>query len=116
MRKKYIKIVVITLLCLAAVLLIWNLTDHATLCMGNRTTDLSFDDSWQLRQLLLMEKTDFSTYGCGFSEDYSVKIGGLTYCLAQDDCNTVYIKELDLYYKIYAENHIKLHELLSKYA
>lgn len=115
MRKKRIKVAVIILLCLAAMLLIWNLTDCATLRVGNKTTDISFGDSIQLHWLLLMKETNFYEYACGFSEDYSIQIGGLTYCLAQDDCNTVYIKELDFYYVIYEGNHVKLHELLSKY-
>jgi len=116
MRKKHIKVVVIILLCLVAVLLIWNLTDCATLRVGGKTAELSFSDSWQLRSLLIMEKTDFIEYGCGFSENRSIKIGGLTYCLAKDDCNSVYIKELDFYYIIPEANHVKLDKLLSEYA
>ena len=115
MRKKNIKVVVIILLCLVAVLLIWNLTDCATMRVGNQTVDISFGDRLQLRWLLLMKETDFHGYACGFSEDYAIQINGLTYCLAQDSCNSVYIKELDFYYVIYEGNHVKLHELLSKY-
>ena len=115
MRKTYIKLFVIIIRCLIALLLIWNLTDGATLRVGNKTADISFGDSLQLRWLLLMQKTNFFEYGCGFSESYSIQIGGLTYCLAQDDCNAVYIKELDFYYVIYEGNHEKLHELLAKY-
>ena len=113
--RKSIKIVIIVLLCLVALLLIWHLTDCATLRVGNEETNISFRDSWQLRWLLLMKKTDFQEYGCGFSEDYSIKMGGLTYCLAQDDCNTVYIKELNLYYEIFGRNHAWLHRLLWEY-
>ncbi len=116
MRRKYIKVVVIIILCLVAVLFIWNLTDGVTLRIGNKTADISFGDRLQLRWLLLMKETQFHEYACGFSESYSIQLGGLTYCLAQDDCNTVYIKELDFYYVIYKGNHVKLHELLSKYA
>lgn len=115
MRKKNIKVAVIILLCLVAVLLIWNLTDCATLHIGSQTADISFGDSLQLRWLLLMKETQFHEYACGFSEGYAIQIGGLTYCLAQDACNSVYIKELDFYYVIYEGNHVKLHELLSKY-
>ena len=68
MRKRYIKVVVIILLCLVAVLLIWNLTDCATLRVGGKTAEISFRDSWRLRSLLIMEKTDFIELACGFSE------------------------------------------------
>lgn len=115
MKKKTIKVAGFLLLCLTVLLLVWDLADPATVCVGNRAAALSLDDSMHLRWLLLMKETDFYEYACGFSEDYSVKIGGLTYCLAQDDCNSVYIKELDFYYIIYEGNHIKPHELLTKY-
>ena len=116
MRKKHIKVVYFILLFLVAVLLIWNLTDCATLRVGGKTAELSFIDSWQLRSLLTMKKTDFIEYGCGFSENRSIKIGGFTYCLAEDDCNSVYIKELDFYYIIPEANHVQLDKLLSEYA
>ena len=115
MRKKQLIIVGI-FLCLVAALLVWSLTDRATLRVGGKTAELSFSDTWQLRSLLTMKETEFTTYGCGFSERRSIKIGGLTYCLAEDDCNTVYIKELDFYYVIYEANHKKLDQLISEYA
>ena len=116
MKKAHISIVIGILLCLVAVLLIWNLTDCATLRVGGKTAELSFSDTWQLRSLLLMKETDFIEYGCGFSERRSIKIGGLTYCLAEDDCNSVYIMELDFYYSIPEANHVKLDKLISEYA
>ena len=116
MKKKLVIVSVVLLVCLFSALLIWNLTDCAALCVNGKETKISFSDSVQLRRLLIMKETDFIEYACGFSEDYSIKIGGLTYCLAQDDCNSVYIKELDFYYGIHESNHIKLHELLLKYA
>lgn len=112
MKKKNVQVVVI-LLCLIAVLLIWNLTDRTSI--HNGATEISFRDRRQLRRLLLMKETNFYEYGCGFSKNYSIQTGGLTYCLAQDNCNSVYIKELNFYYVIDEGNHVKLHELLSKY-
>ncbi len=109
MKKR--KIVLLVLVCIFAVLLIWNLLDRAE-CNGK---ELSYSDSWRIRILLTIKETDFIEYGCGFSEDYAVKIGGLTYCLGQDDCNTVYIPELNFYYEIFRENSMELQELLEKY-
>ena len=116
MKKKIVIASIVLLVCMFAVLLIWNLTDCATLHVGGKTAEIPFSDSWHLRSLLIMKKTDFIEYGCGFSENRSIKIGGLTYCLADDDCNSVYIKELDFYYIIPEANHVKLDKLLSEYA
>ena len=109
MKKR--KIVLLTLACLVAILLIWNLTAPAEY----KDKELSFVDSWRIRTLLMIKTTDFIEYGCGYSEAYSVKIGGLTYHLAQDDCNTVYIPELNFYYETFAKSNEQLRELLMKY-
>ena len=106
------KIVITVLVTIVSLLLIWSLTD----CAEFKNQEMSFADSLQIRTLLVLDKTDFIEYGCGFSEDYAVKIGGLTYCLAQDDCNSVYIPELDFYYTITEENHQALHCLLDNYS
>ena len=107
MKKR--KIVLLVLVCLVAVLLIWNLAAPAQF----HGKELSFGDSWRIRTLLMVKDTDFIEYGCGFSEDYAIKIGGLTYCIGQDDCGTVYIPELNFYYQILDMEHLL--ELLGKY-
>lgn len=104
------RIVLIVLACIFAAFLIWNLTAPAQF-QGEK---LSFADSWRIRTLLMVKDTDFIEYGCGFSEDYAVRIGGLTYCIGQDDCGTVYIPELNFYYEMMG-NDKHLHELLQKY-
>lgn len=109
MSKRRSKAVAIVLVCILAVLLIWNLIEHAEF----NDEELSCLDSWRVRTLLMLKETDFIEYGCPFLEDYSIKPGGLTYCLGQDDCNTVYIPELDFYYEILG-NTAHLHELLQK--
>ena len=105
------KLVLIVLLCVFAALLIWNLAVPAEF----QGTQFSFEDSWRVRTLLIIKGTDFIEYGCGFSEDYAIKIGGLTYCIGQDDCGTVYIPELNLYYELFHENWVALRELLLNY-
>ena len=104
------KIVIIGILCALAALLIWNLAAPAQF----HDQEFSFADSWHIRTLLMVKSTDFIEYGCGFSEDHAVKIGGLTYCLGQDDCGTVYIPELNFYYEMMGSRE-ELHELLQKY-
>ena len=105
------RIFLIVLACIMAALLIWNLTAPAQF-HGKK---LTFSDSWRMRTLLMVKDTDFIEYACGFSEDYAVKIGGLTYCLGQDDCGTVYIPELNFYYQLFHENGVALQELLKNY-
>ena len=110
------KAVAILLVCILAMLLIWNLTDHATVCVGGRTVEVSISESWQLRTLLLMKETDFVVFGCPFSADFSIRMDGLTYCIAQDDCETVYIPELGFYYKTHKDNHRQLREIMLDYS
>ena len=104
------KIVLIALVCVLAVLLIWNLVAPAHF----HGQEFSFADSWRIRTLLMVKSTDFIEYGCGYSVDYAVEIGGLTYCLGQDDCGTVYIPELNFYYEMMGSRE-ELYELLQKY-
>ena len=107
MKKR--KIALLILACLVAALLVWNLVAPAQF----QGEALSFSDSWRIRTLLMIKTTDFIEYGCGFSEDYAIKIGSLTYCIGQDDCGTVYIPELNFYYQIFDMEHLL--ELLGKY-
>lgn len=104
------KIVLLVLVCLVAALLIWNLVAPAEF----QGAQLSFADSWRIRSLLTVKSTDFIEYGCGYSEDYAIKVGGLTYCLGQDDCGTVYIPELNFYYEMMGSRE-ELRDLLQKY-
>ena len=104
------RIILIVLACILTALLIWNLVTPAS--FHGKT--LSFADSWRIRTLLMVKDTDFIEYGCGYSGDYAIKIGGLTYCIGQDDCGTVYIPELNFYYEILGDFK-QLHELLQKY-
>ena len=115
MKKKIIKIVSIILLFAVGLLLIWNLTDCATICVADKKFRLSFADSWNLRVLLSPEEYGFGTYGCPFSEGYSIQMGGLTYCIAQDDCPSVYIPELNIYYSISRNDIKELHNIMSSY-
>lgn len=115
MKKKALKITLLICGILLVGLLAWSLTDRAVISVAGQTAEASFSDSWALRALLQMQKTDFTKYGCGFSPDYSVRIGVLTYCVAKDDCNSIWIKELNLYYTVQREKHANLKEKLVAY-
>ena len=115
MKKKIIQVISIVVLCALGLLLIWNLTDCATLCVADQKVEQTFADSWKMRMLLGVEKYEFTTYGCPFSADYSVTMGGLTYCIATDGCNSVYIPELNMYYLISQDNISALHSIMAAY-
>lgn len=115
MKRKTAMILMALCICVLAAFLAWNLTDTATARAFDKTEEISFTDSWALRKALLIRETDLVGYGCPFSEEYSVTLGGLTFCLAGDGCDSIYIKELDFYYSISNEQHKDLHEILLRY-
>lgn len=110
MKKKILKVTLLICGILLIGLLVRNLTDCATVSVDGQTAEISFSDSWQLRATLMPEEICFGGSGCPFYTDYSVRIGGLTYCIAMDDCETVWVKELNLYYSVPKEQHAKLEE------
>jgi len=110
MKKKVGKILLLVLGIILAGLLIWNLTDCATVSIDGQTAKVSFADSWKLRTALIPKEIHFDGAGCPFYTDYAVRIGGLTYCIATDGCETIWLKELNLYYSIPKEKHTALDE------
>lgn len=117
--KKKTKSLIVVFICVILILagcLIANLTDTATMICDGKSYDISFVDSWTLRRALLVKATDFSEYGCNYNEElFSVKMGGLTYCLSLDDCDTIYIKELNLYYEVTSEDFALIRQTLVEY-
>ena len=92
-----------------------NLTDRATVVSGDVSAKCSLQDSWRFRVALFPEEIHIVGLACSVSEKFSIKMGGLTYCLATDDCDSVYIPELNLYYSVSPDNHKKLHNLFAEY-
>lgn len=113
--KKSFKYLFVFLIVVLLGFSVWHFTDSATFNANGKAVDIGFSDSWQLRTSLAINNAAGYEYRCGFSPDYSVEMGGLTYCLAQDDCGSVYVKELDLYYEISSERHARLTATLDKY-
>ncbi len=122
MKRKALIVAVLALACGFAAVLVWRLTDCATVYMDGETTKLSFTDSWRFRKVLARDPEKsvgggfgcFTNYGCGFSEDFSIRMGGLTYCFGQDGCESIYVSELDFYYAVSEENHEEIHRLLDE--
>lgn len=97
MKKKAIIAAVSTMaviLCALSAVLVWQLTACGTVCVDGKRVELSPDETRQFRQALKRDAEQssgggfgrFTSYGCGFSEDFSIRIGGLTYCFGQDGC------------------------------
>ena len=121
MRKKIIVTVVLLFMGGLVALSAWRLTDRATVYVDGKSTALSAEDSWRFRKALKKDFKDstggfgcFTNYGCGFSEDFSIHMGGLTYCFGQDDCSSIYVSELDYYYAVSDENHEEIHRLVAE--
>ena len=117
-----IAMVVGVIVCTLAALLVWQSTACGTVQADGETVHLSLEETQAFRRVLKRDGEQsaaggfgsFTSYGCGFSEEFSIYIGGLTYCFGQDDCPSVYIKELDFYYCTSKENHETLHKLLAE--
>lgn len=113
MKGKAWKIVALVCALLVAGLLIWNLTDRATVFVDGAPAKVSLSKSWKLRSLLVGVPEPAGA-GCPFSPEYSVCVGGLTHCLSKDDCESVWIKELNVYYTLQQERFSRLEEELLK--
>lgn len=57
----------------------------------------------------------FDMPACGFVDDVAVIIGGKTFCIACDECGTVYYKERNGYISLNDDENIKLRTILSEY-
>ena len=126
MNKKIIKIAAISLacvtLCVLAILLVCHLTDCGTVRIDGQSIELSSEETSHFRKALKRDAKAsssggfglYTSYGCGFSENFSIRIGGLTYCFGKDSCPSVYVVELDYYYSTSNENHEEIHRLLAE--
>lgn len=126
MNKKTIKVVAILLACVAlcvlAILLVWYLTDCGTVRIDGQSIALSSEEMVHFRKSMKRDAKASSTggfgfytsYGCGFSEDFSIRMGGLAYCFGKDSCPSIYVVELDYYYSTSNENHEEIHRLLTE--
>lgn len=115
MKKKILFAFLLTLALALVSLLAWNLTALATVTVDGLSAQVSFSESWQLRSALRPKKLLFYIAGCPFSTEYAVSMGGLTYCISLDDCETVWVKEPNLYYTLSREDHDALEMLIREH-
>jgi len=83
MKKKVGKILLLVLGIILAGLLIWNLTDCATVSIDGQTAKVSFADSWKLRTALIPKEIHFDGAGCHFTPTMPSGLAALHTALQQ---------------------------------
>lgn len=79
-------------------------------------TELSDEDSKTVINILNGKRISiFDLPSCGFDENVAVIINGKTFCIACDECGTVYYKERNGYISLDNNENEKLREILSAY-
>ncbi len=82
----------------------------------NITTKLSEEDATLVAEILNGKHISiFELPACGFDENVSVIINDNTFCIACDECGTVYFKERNGYISLDDSENKQLREILSDY-
>ena len=82
----------------------------------NITTELTETDSNLVTEILNGKHISiFDLPSCGFDENVAVIINGKTFCIACDECGTVYFKERNGYISLDDSENKQLREILSDY-
>lgn len=79
-------------------------------------TEMTGDDIGKIKSLLNGKIKFSDNPSCGFDETVSIVLDcEQTFCLAQDGCPIIYLKEEDTYIKLSKSEIEMLHDLLAKY-
>ena len=82
----------------------------------NITTELTETDSNLVTEILNGKHISiFDLPSCGFDENVAVIINGKTFCIACDECGTVYFKERNGYISLDGNENEQLRNILSNY-
>ncbi|MBE6665408.1 MAG: hypothetical protein E7603_04170 [Ruminococcaceae bacterium] len=81
----------------------------------NIETEMSAEDLSVVTEILNGKVLYSENLSCGFSKDIAVVIDNQTFCLACDDCATIYLLEEDKYFNISEEENAKLKQMLTLY-
>lgn len=82
----------------------------------NITTELLEEDATLVAEILNGKYVSFFDLpSCGFDENVSVVINEKTFCIACDECGTVYFKERNGYISLDDSENKQLREILSDY-
>ena len=78
--------------------------------------ELKPEDAEAVRKIFNGKLLYKDTPSCGFTENVSVKFGGgQTFCIANDMCGIIYLKEKDKYFHISQQDRERLNSILEAY-
>lgn len=111
-------IIVLLIFNFSTVLLLENRTVTAIYIYGDKniTTELLQEDAKKVIRILNGKHISiFYLPACGFDENVAVIINGKTFCIACDECGTVYFKERNGYIDLEKSENEELRKILSDY-
>ena len=121
------KIVIVISIFIVLVLLIFNFSTVVFVGKENVTaryiygeknivTELSDDDARMVSKILNGKHVNiFLLPACGFDENVAVVINGKTFCIACDECGTVYLKERNGYISLDDNENEEIRKILCNY-
>lgn len=122
MKKSILTIIAFSLaLCLCACALVVKIdTDDkaiARFAYGDKdiNTEFATEDFKEIATIFEGKELYNDTPSCSFNEDIAVMVGDSHFCIANDACGIVYVKEKDKYFKLTDEENQKLRVLLEGY-
>ena len=124
MRKKIIIMIsvfvflVLLIVNFSTVIIISNENVTARYVYGDKniTTELSDEDAKIVTKILNGKHVSvFDLPACGFDENVAVIINGRCFCIACDECGTVYYKERNGYISLNDNENEQIRNVLSKY-
>ena len=81
----------------------------------NIETELSSEHLKEITNMFNNKELYFDSPSCGFSENVSVKIDNQTFCIANDMCDIIYIKESNKIFYIGDTDNERLRDILEQY-
>ena len=81
----------------------------------NIETELSSEHLKELTNMFNNKELYFDSPSCGFSENVSVKIDNQTFCIANDMCDIIYIRESNKIFYIGDTDNERLRDILEQY-
>lgn len=81
----------------------------------NIETELSSEHLKEITNMFNNKELYFDSPSCGFSENVSVKIDNQTFCIANDMCGMIYLREANKYFAVSKSDSILLRDILEQY-
>lgn len=79
------------------------------------STEFAADDFKEIATIFEGKELYNDTPSCSFDEDVAIVVGDSHFCIANDTCGVVYVKEKDKYFSLTDAENQKLRALLEEY-